>query len=78
MNMTQKMFVATLTTATDTKRGRKHEAYFETDADAHKWVRESIHNDTYGRVTKFVIDNRDVHINEFIWKKVKLTVYITI
>ena len=46
MNMTTKMFVATLTTVAE----RKHVAYFDTNEDAFKWIHNMIHNEVFGFV----------------------------
>jgi hypothetical protein len=62
MNMTTKMFVVTLTTVAE----RKHVAYFDTNEDAFEWIHNMLHNEVFGFVKRFVVDNRDVHITEFI------------
>ena len=62
MKMTQKMFVATV----QNSRLNRCEAYFDTNEGAWSWVCKMIEDKALGGITTFVIDNRDVHITEFI------------
>ena len=62
MNMTQKMFVATVRNSGLNRR----EAYFDTNEGAMTWVTKMIQDKALGGITSFVVDNRDVHISEFI------------
>jgi|TARA_R110000822_G_scaffold66857_6_gene163173 hypothetical protein len=62
MNMTQKMFVATVRNSGLNRR----EAYFDTNEDAMTWVTKMIQDKELGGIIGFVVDHRDVHINEFI------------
>ena len=60
--MTQKMFVATVRNSGLNRR----EAYFDTNEDAMTWVTKMIQDKELGGIIGFVVDHRDVHINEFI------------
>ena len=62
MNMTQKMFVATVRNSGLNRR----EAYFDTNEGAMTWVTKMIQDKELGGIIGFVVDHRDVHINEFI------------
>ena len=62
MNMTQKMFVATVRNSGLNRR----EAYFDTNEGAMTWVTKMVQDKELGGITSFVVDHRDVHINEFI------------
>tara|TARA_R110000772_G_scaffold52014_2_gene119444 strand:- start:200 stop:388 length:189 start_codon:yes stop_codon:yes gene_type:complete len=62
MNMTQKMFVATVRNFESSRR----KAYFDTNEDAMIWVTKMIRKKPFGEISSYVIDNRDVHITEFI------------
>jgi hypothetical protein len=62
MNMTQKMFVATVRNFGTSRR----EAYFDSNEDAMKWVEKMIEDKELGGIASFVVDNRYVHMSEFI------------
>ena len=54
MNMTQKMFVATVRNFGTSRR----EAYFDSNEDAMKWVEKMIEDKELGGIASFVVDNR--------------------
>ena len=60
--MTQKMFVATVRNSGLNRR----EANFDTTEGAMTWVTKMIQDKELGGIIGFVVDHRDVHINEFI------------
>ena len=56
------MFVATVRNFEASRR----KAYFDTNEDAMIWVTKMIRRKPFGEISSYVIDNRDVHITEFI------------